>query len=727
MDREASVKMLLQKLTRELLQKHALSGRNGIKAEDIAKHLGIHRSNASHYLNHLVMDGKAIKINGRPVYFLDREEVEKKLNRKLSESDLVVDDLNEVFIAKVQEKRQRANPNESPFESLIGYNNSLSKQIEHAKAAVMYPPNGLHILIVGPTGVGKSLFAHKMYEFAKQMGVIDADSDLITFNCADYSNNPQLLFSQLFGYTKGAFSGADSDKPGLVEMADGSMLFLDEIHRLPPEGQEILFNLMDYGTFRRLGETKKTRKAQVRIVGATTISPDSVLLHTFLRRIPLVIHIPGLDERPLAERMALIAQFFSKESKKLGVPIDVDSDIVRALLLYECSGNIGQLKSDIQLMCALAFVEYLASGSKELVINNNHIKDQLRKYMKEALKYQEVLEQFTGMREKWCRFSSDSMENYFLHLIDGEDKYSDITEQVAEFIYSEVHKEKLENTMEKIKSNNDFLESLVEDEKKLKKVFGKIVSTRIMKITHQVLNKVNFPKGVSINRQLLFFLLAIHFNSAIRRIELGMFLDNFESKEIDENSQYYFIARQITNVLSELISRDIPESEVYFIALIIYKLQTIKREVFPRVAVVVVSKGDKAEQMVKTAQDLLRTNHGTSLILDPQWKPEQCKAAIHQTIQAVDEGKGIIFLCDHSSARSFIKDVVTKVGIKAEIMSRVSTAIVVEAIRLAQEANLSLNDVANELIKMTPEGSSLEYVGPKIVSADDGLIYSLLK
>jgi len=248
-----------------------------------------------------------------------------------------------------------------------------------------------------------------------------------------------------------------------------------------------------------------------------------------------------------------------------------------------------------------------------------------------------------------------------------------------------------------------------------------------MKITHQVLNKVNFPKGVSINRQLLFFLLAIHFNSAIRRIESGMFLDNFESKEIDENSQYYFIARQITNVLSELISRDIPESEVYFIALIIYKLQTIKREVFPRVAVVVVSKGDKAEQMVKTAQDLLRTNHGTSLILDPQWKPEQCKAAIHQTIQAVDEGKGIIFLCDHSSARSFIKDVVTKVGIKAEIMSRVSTAIVVEAIRLAQEANLSLNDVANELIKMTPEGSSLEYVGPKIVSADDGLIYSLLK
>ena len=69
--------------------------------------------------------------------------------------------------------------------------------------------------------------------------------------------------SQLFGYSKGAFTGADSDKPGLVELADKSILFLDEIHRLNPEGQEKLFILMDRGIFRRLGETSKTRRADV--------------------------------------------------------------------------------------------------------------------------------------------------------------------------------------------------------------------------------------------------------------------------------------------------------------------------------------------------------------------------------------------------------------------------------------------------------------------------------
>ncbi len=66
--------------------------------------------------------------------------------------------------------------------------------------------------------------------------------------------------SLLFGYKKGAFTGAEYDAPGLVEEADEGVLFLDEIHRLPPKGQEILFSILDRGKFRRLGETNAERK-----------------------------------------------------------------------------------------------------------------------------------------------------------------------------------------------------------------------------------------------------------------------------------------------------------------------------------------------------------------------------------------------------------------------------------------------------------------------------------
>lgn len=719
MNRETSVEKLLQNLSRQAIKEQGLSGRIGVKAEDISRHLNIHRSNASHYLNRLVKNGKAIKINGRPVYFLDKEETEKELDRVLSQNELVINDLEELN-AYIHEEGQTVSYDSKllAFESLIGYNNSLVKQIEQAKAAIMYPPNGLHTLIVGPTGAGKSLFAHRMYEFAEQIGVLQQGSDFITFNCADYSNNPQLLFSQLFGYTKGAFSGAESDKPGLVELADGSMLFLDEIHRLSPEGQETLFNLMDYGTFRRLGETKRTRKAQVCIIGATTISPDSILLQTFLRRIPLVIRIPGLDERPLAERMAFIEKFFSGESEKIGVPINVESDIIDALLLYECPGNIGQLKSDIQLMCALAFVEFSASGTKEITINKNHVKDQLKKYTQEMFEYNDLLEQFTGRQEKWCKFSSGNAQDYYPAFDKEEDIYSDITDRVFEYMNSDVPKDKVNNVMkEEVKRYYDFLRNFGEDEQRIQKVFGEIVSTRIMKITEQILSQVNFGNNMRIDRRLLFFILSIHLNSAIKRIESGVPLNNPDAESIKQNSKYYDVAEQISKILSVQINKDIPENEVGYIALIINKVQTWKREESPRVAVVVSSRGDRAKQMVKVAQNLLGTDHGAELSLHSDWKPVQYKEAIGQTIQDVDEGKGVLFLCDHASVKDYVKDVSIKTGIKVKVIGRVSTAIAVEAIRLALQPGLDLDNVADNLLKMTPEGSSLDFKTPKGIDA----------
>lgn len=269
-------------LTYETLVKLYNQKNKGITAEEIADQINIQRSNASSYLNILCKDNKVQKLNTRPVVF------KPVMTNNLTAFNY---DTKNVF-------------------NIIGHDKSLKISIEQAKAAIMYPPNGLNTIILGPTGVGKSMFANLMYKYAVEMKKLSADAPFITFNCADYANNPQLLMSELFGVEKGAYTGAEKGKDGLLKKADRGILFLDEVHRLPPEGQEMLFTFIDKGVFRKLGSTEKIISAKVRIIAATTEEPKSSLLDTFIRRIPMTIKLPPLAERTLKERYELINYFF---------------------------------------------------------------------------------------------------------------------------------------------------------------------------------------------------------------------------------------------------------------------------------------------------------------------------------------------------------------------------------------------------------------------------------
>ncbi|MDD3223548.1 MAG: sigma 54-interacting transcriptional regulator, partial [Clostridium sp.] len=247
-----------------------LKEKGGFESSEISKELEILRNNVSMELNELLRQDKIIKIKTRPVLYIDRECVERLTNNKLEAGPIEIKDINEILSG---EDNKKDTENESPLDKLIGAKSSLHNQVEQAKAAILYPPNGLHTLIVGQTGVGKTLFANMMYKHAVYIKKLNEDAPFVVFNCADYYNNPQLLISHLFGHIKGAYTGADSDKAGIVEKADGGILFLDEIHRLPPEGQEMLFYFMDTGRFNRLGETERRRKSCVLIIGATTEDP----------------------------------------------------------------------------------------------------------------------------------------------------------------------------------------------------------------------------------------------------------------------------------------------------------------------------------------------------------------------------------------------------------------------------------------------------------------------
>ena len=267
----------------------------GVTAQAVADALSIWRNDAAVELNKLVAEGKLRRVGKKNVRFFPASEETADIRPEPAVQE-------EPPQAEEETGQYRA------FSGLVGADGSLKYQLRVAMAAVAYPPNGLNMLITGSTGSGKSHFARTIWEYAKETKALcgaHAPIPFVEFNCAEYADNPQLLLSHLFGYKKGAFTGALEDKPGLVEQANGGILFLDEIHGLSSTGQEMFFSLLDTGVFRRVGDNTP-RTSRFMLIGATT-KPLTDLLETFLRRMPVLISMPTLSDRPMKERLELVA------------------------------------------------------------------------------------------------------------------------------------------------------------------------------------------------------------------------------------------------------------------------------------------------------------------------------------------------------------------------------------------------------------------------------------
>lgn len=309
-----------------------------INTSEIAERMNLSRSVTSHYLNQLTDEGVVEKVNGRPVLWslVGGEKMTKPV---------------------------------TGLNNFIGANGSLKNVVSQCEAAVHYPPNGLSIIITGNSGVGKSYLAKKIYQYAVASKAVANDAPFLTLNCADYANNPELLSSILFGYVKGAFTGANETKDGLLQQADGGYLFLDEVHRLSSENQEKLFSFIDSGSFRRMGENDAAQHSKVRFMFATTENTDDVLLETFRRRISIAVHLPDFHDRPRNERLNLIYSIFYSESQKMQRPLKVYNDVLEGLINLKSDGNIGRLKNLIKVGCANAYKDQQTAAVIEIKHN----------------------------------------------------------------------------------------------------------------------------------------------------------------------------------------------------------------------------------------------------------------------------------------------------------------------------------------------------------------------
>ncbi|MET1413932.1 sigma-54 dependent transcriptional regulator [Roseibium sp. HPY-6] len=222
---------------------------------------------------------------------------------------------------------------------------SLQMREIHDQIARMAPSQA-PVFITGESGTGKELCANAIHDLSDRQ-----PNRFVTLNCAAIPRD--LIESEIFGYMRGAFTGATENRPGAAEQADGGTLFLDEIGEMDLLLQSKLLRFLQTGTFQRLGDTQ-SRKVDARIICATNRNPVAEISagrfreDLYYRLHVLPVHLPALRERrddilPLAE--AFLTRYSGEERRGFK---GFDADAETRILSYSWPGNVRQLENTIR-------------------------------------------------------------------------------------------------------------------------------------------------------------------------------------------------------------------------------------------------------------------------------------------------------------------------------------------------------------------------------------------
>ncbi|MBU8567206.1 sigma 54-interacting transcriptional regulator [Virgibacillus pantothenticus] len=620
---------------KELLQTD--SGKNGgLTAKDVSLKLHIDRSTASRYLNALVKQNNAVKVPGKPVKYIGHTPAEE-------EADLI---------------------------DLEGIGKSLRPILEQGMAALLYPSRNIPILLTGETGTGKTYLAETLCELAKKRMSDQGEVPFVAFNCADYAQNAELLVGQIFGIKEGAFTGAIEDRVGLVEKANGGILFLDEIHRLPPSGQEMLFYLMDKGIYRVLGEATKDRYANITIIGATTEDPHKALLPALVRRFSIKLTLPSLKERTRKEREELVNHFLKQEANKMDTSLAITDNSREALLHYPCPGNIGQLKSDIQIACAHAYLRYLNKHEEKVIIQIADLPDNIASFANSL--------------------SFDQQE--VTSTIESEKKIS----------------EHLPNIYQKIASQEDYHSIHATIKKYISDLSKKYRQPHFVQQGWQQLIDEDLFHALSEAKSHLSYL-PLHFNNNQLYV-IGLHLQNYRNHQYEAKKElpivthpnpiYREAAQQLAAYLNTTIGLQLPKEEIALLAhfLTTDEKNTVHSE--QSIAVILVTHGaSTASSMAEVTNTLLGNKVIQAIDMPLHVSATEIYQHVKQKISAMTHIKGALLLVDIGSLITMGDAIQHELDVEVKTLSSVNLPMVLEAGRKSLISNMSLEEIYHDTKK----------------------------
>ena len=628
-------------------------------AQYISDIFGVKRNTISHYINQMIDNNLIIKINTRPVYFFHKEAFEKNFFKV---SKVIYSSIDELFKEEdiLIEKKDI-------FKDLIGCNGSLKEVIEKIKTSVLYPSkNGLPIMISGPTGVGKSFTAELIYKYSIEQGVIDKDAPFIIFNCAQYYNNPELLSSNLFGYVKGAFTGADKNQPGMIEAANGGILFLDEVHRLNNEGQEKLFTFMDKGVVRRMGESDGWHKSNVRIIFATTESLEDNFLETFLRRVPITVNIPGLNNRDQIEKMQFVYNFLIEESKTLKRNIEISQRAFDALINHNYNGNIGELKNTIKYISALSYSKDINSENVKIKLN-----DLPEKFINDLTKNKESKIQ----KKNNIIISPNDNYNSLLYSEFNKSNYIKDAYKCILNLYKQykIHKDKIALEKSIYLEINSLIDKIVFNKNKDNE---NTMLKFIISSLQDVFKYIEQSYNVKLNGNSIYIIAYFIYSKGYENIkwtkEETKLIDNIYNYILENNGEEFKLVSILSSLLDSKMDTNLSKEDEVFISFYLKSLKVFENKKFIK-AVILAHGYSTASSISSVANRILEKNIYEAFDMPIDISVKEIGEKLIKYIERNDVSNGLVILVDMGSLKGINNQIKDYINYPIAIINNVST------------------------------------------------------
>ena len=592
----------------------------------LSQKLNMQRTNLSSILNQLVNEGKLIKQKGRPVMYQ--------------------------YINLSEEAEQ-------VFKKLIGYDQSLKDAVAGAKATILYPKGKPSILITAQRGCGAHYFAETVFEFAVKSGVVKNREALLVFDCKAYQENPDYRQKLLFG---------TEDEVGILNQSEDGMLFINHIDMLPAYERRRLLSTKERGI----------------LICRTDLSVDQEIYHSLQERTDFEIKLPNLNERSMEERFQLIQCFLYDEIKNIGKNLEMDSNILSALLLYESDDNVTGLKKDIHTGCVNCYARKGSSKNKFIEILLSDFPTYVRKGLIYSKTHKEELEELVSEQYVYAFTHSTMLKKQAQKSEEKRDIYQSIDDRKKKYKKQEIEEEEIDAYVS-IALKEDFQKYYNELSGKIsnRNMLENIIANKMIEHVDLFLKKAEETFQIKYDEKIM-CALCLHMNSALIRNESKQRVSNEEIVQMTVSyPQEYQLAQEFILETEEVFHTRLNVDEIVFVMMFLLEERVTKKQ---QVVTLIAMHGDhSAQEVVKTVNILSNENNTYAFNLPLDQNMKEAYEDFKKEIIRIDQGKGIILIYDMGSLRTMAESIAAETNIDIRFVESPITLIGVACSNKASE------------------------------------------